>query len=166
MIKITYEGEHKMKQTRLTLSVLLSLLLVCVAAPSVFAKSGLNCSDFATQEEAQAHLEADPNDPDGLDRDKDGIACENLPSGGSGTPATPSNNDESVTEDTTKSTENSDPAEETTTSSDNESTTEQSTSSEEEQGGELPATATALPLGILGGLGAMALGALGLRKRK
>lgn len=35
-----------------------------------------------------------------------------------------------------------------------------------EEGGELPDTATALPLGILAGLGAMALGALGMRKRK
>ncbi|WP_212685881.1 LPXTG cell wall anchor domain-containing protein [Salmonella enterica] len=35
-----------------------------------------------------------------------------------------------------------------------------------EEGGELPDTATALPLGILAGLGVMALGAFGMRKRK
>jgi hypothetical protein len=38
-----------------------------------------NCSDFAHQKEAQAVLEAFPNDPHGLDRNKDGMACESLP---------------------------------------------------------------------------------------
>lgn len=41
----------------------------------------LDCSDFATQEEAQAVLDQDPSDPHGLDADGDGIACESLPSG-------------------------------------------------------------------------------------
>lgn len=41
-----------------------------------------DCSDFATQEEAQEYLE--PGDPYGLDADNDGIACEDLPSGGGG----------------------------------------------------------------------------------
>jgi hypothetical protein len=40
----------------------------------------LNCDDFATQEDAQAELDADPSDPNGLDGyDDDGIACESLP---------------------------------------------------------------------------------------
>jgi hypothetical protein len=39
----------------------------------------LNCSDFATQAEAQAAFNATPGDPNGLDRDGDGIACETLP---------------------------------------------------------------------------------------
>jgi hypothetical protein len=41
----------------------------------------LNCTeDFATQEEVQALLEADPTDPHGLDgSSKDGVACESLP---------------------------------------------------------------------------------------
>ena len=43
----------------------------------------LNCSDFATQQEAQAEYDRDPSDPNGLDRDDDGIACETRPSGGS-----------------------------------------------------------------------------------
>lgn len=38
-----------------------------------------NCSDFAHQKEAQVVLEAFPNDPHGLDRNKDGVACESLP---------------------------------------------------------------------------------------
>lgn len=39
----------------------------------------VDCSDFDTQEEAQAVLDADPTDPYGLDRDGDGLACETLP---------------------------------------------------------------------------------------
>jgi hypothetical protein len=39
-------------------------------------KSDCNCSDFATQADAQKVLKAFPNDPFGLDRDSDGIACE------------------------------------------------------------------------------------------
>jgi len=42
----------------------------------------LDCAAFATQHEAQAELESDPSDPYGLDADNDGIACEDLPSGG------------------------------------------------------------------------------------
>ncbi|WP_231873127.1 MULTISPECIES: excalibur calcium-binding domain-containing protein [Kitasatospora] len=40
-----------------------------------------NCSDFKTQPEAQAVLDADRSDPNNLDADHDGIACENLPAG-------------------------------------------------------------------------------------
>ena len=35
-----------------------------------------NCADFASQAAAQAVLRADPNDPNRLDSDRDGIACE------------------------------------------------------------------------------------------
>lgn len=38
-----------------------------------------NCSDFAHQKEAQAVLQVFPNDPHGLDKNKDGVACEGLP---------------------------------------------------------------------------------------
>ena len=41
----------------------------------------LNCSDFATRAEAQAVLDADPADPNNLDSDNDGIACEGLAGG-------------------------------------------------------------------------------------
>lgn len=52
-----------------------------------------DCSDFATQGEAQQQLL--DGDPYGLDADGDGVACENLPSdagspGGPPFPATPS----------------------------------------------------------------------------
>jgi Excalibur calcium-binding domain len=39
-----------------------------------------DCTDFDTQEEAQAQLL--PSDPYGLDGDNDGQACDTLPSGG------------------------------------------------------------------------------------
>lgn len=52
------------------------------ASPSTAAAIDYDCSDFATQEEAQEHLL--PDDPYGLDGDNDGIACESLPSGGGG----------------------------------------------------------------------------------
>jgi beta-lactamase superfamily II metal-dependent hydrolase len=39
----------------------------------------LDCSDFATQQEAQETLDADPSDPYGLDGEGDGIPCESLP---------------------------------------------------------------------------------------
>jgi Excalibur calcium-binding domain len=46
----------------------------------------LDCSDFATQAEAQASFNSTPGDPNDLDRDDDGIACEALP-GSSGAEA-------------------------------------------------------------------------------
>ncbi|MCA1739889.1 MAG: thermonuclease family protein [Actinobacteria bacterium] len=39
----------------------------------------LDCSDFGTQEQAQQVLSADPSDPNDLDEDSDGEACETLP---------------------------------------------------------------------------------------
>jgi hypothetical protein len=44
--------------------------------------SDLDCSDFPTQEEAQAALEQDTSDPNNLDVDGDGMACESSSSGG------------------------------------------------------------------------------------
>jgi hypothetical protein len=35
-----------------------------------------DCADFASQADAQAALDAEPSDPDNLDADDDGIACE------------------------------------------------------------------------------------------
>ncbi|GEM_PF-3778314 len=38
-----------------------------------------NCDDFRSQADAQAVLRADPADPNRLDRERDGIACESNP---------------------------------------------------------------------------------------
>jgi LPXTG-motif cell wall-anchored protein len=52
---------------------------------SVSPTGDLDCEDFATQEEAQAEFNQDPSDPNGLDADNDGLACEDsLPSGDTG----------------------------------------------------------------------------------
>ena len=40
------------------------------------AQADRDCPDFATQAEAQAVLDQDPTDPERLDADGDGIACE------------------------------------------------------------------------------------------
>ena len=73
-----------------SLTILAAMLVALAAflfgAPGASAQADQNCDDFATQEEAQAVLDADPSDPNGLDADDDGIACEDLPSGG-GSPA-------------------------------------------------------------------------------
>ena len=53
------------------------------------AGNSYNCSDFATQADAQAVFNQDPSDPSGLDNDNDGIVCESLPSGGSKQAAPP-----------------------------------------------------------------------------
>lgn len=38
-----------------------------------------NCSDFPSQAAAQQHLREDPSDPDNLDGNNDGVACEDNP---------------------------------------------------------------------------------------
>lgn len=65
---------------RATLTALATAgLTVVLAGPA--GAADLNCSDFATQQQAQAVLDADRSDPNNLDQDDDGTACESLPSG-------------------------------------------------------------------------------------
>lgn len=56
--------------------------LIALAATVVLAvpahAQDLDCGDFAFQEDAQAVFDADPTDPNRLDADNDGIACEAL----------------------------------------------------------------------------------------
>jgi hypothetical protein len=44
--------------------------------PYIGQGDAFNCPHFASQADAQAVLRADATDPNGLDADKDGIACE------------------------------------------------------------------------------------------
>jgi hypothetical protein len=74
---------------QLTSRTLLFALLVFLTTAFLFAAlagqaraADYDCADFATQEEAQEYLL--PGDPYNLDADSDGIACEDLPSGGGG----------------------------------------------------------------------------------
>ncbi len=66
---------------KLLLLTALCMMAALVFAPAVLAQTDYDCSDFATQEEAQDFLLE--GDPYGLDSDSDGEACEELPSGGS-----------------------------------------------------------------------------------
>jgi len=64
-------------------TLLLSLLVLSLPACDSATGDNFNCSDFDTQQEAQAQFEADggpEEDPHNLDSDGDGIACESLPS--------------------------------------------------------------------------------------
>lgn len=53
-----------------------------LAAPAAVAAGDLDCSDFTTQSQAQTVYDSNPSDPNDLDRDGDGIACESA--GGNG----------------------------------------------------------------------------------
>jgi hypothetical protein len=48
------------------------------AAPAQPALADRDCSDFSSPADAQAALDADRSDPDRLDADRDGLACEAL----------------------------------------------------------------------------------------
>ncbi|HEX5368465.1 MAG TPA: excalibur calcium-binding domain-containing protein [Dehalococcoidia bacterium] len=52
-------------------------VMMMPASTHVFAAK--TCGDFESQAAAQAYLSDSPGDPDGLDPDHNGIACENLP---------------------------------------------------------------------------------------
>jgi Excalibur calcium-binding domain len=57
----------------------------------------LDCADFATQAEAQAVLAADPGDPNRLDADDDGQACEDHPYGSVSSTSAPTRNSQVAT---------------------------------------------------------------------
>src|SRR5918994_6637793 len=42
-----------------------------------------DCASFGSQQSAQVELDSDPSDPNNLDSDGNGIACDNYPYGGS-----------------------------------------------------------------------------------
>jgi hypothetical protein len=73
------------------------------------AQGDRDCADFATQAEAQAVLVADPTDPNRLDGDDDGYACESL----FGEPSTQPTTTQPATQPTTEPT--TQPATEPTT---------------------------------------------------
>lgn len=64
---------------RVLLSGVTILGLLSFAGIDTRAQADLNCDDFANQAEAQASLnDTYPEDPNGLDRDTDWIACEDF----------------------------------------------------------------------------------------
>lgn len=66
---------------RLTLLATIAFVASLFLAPAAMAQNQFNCPDFATQEQAQAVLDQDSSDPNRLDANSDGVACEDLPSG-------------------------------------------------------------------------------------
>ena len=69
---------------RLSFLAVLAMLVSITYAPAAFAQD-LNCDDYATQAEAQAALASTMGDPNNLDADDDGIACEDSFAGASTT---------------------------------------------------------------------------------
>lgn len=61
---------------RLLYLATLSMLVVALTANVAFAQGDLDCDDFDSQAEAQQTLREDPSDPNGLDAENDGVACE------------------------------------------------------------------------------------------
>ena len=62
----------------------LALGASCLMASPASAAQGLNCDDFDSQAEAQEFFENDRSDPEGLDRNNNGTACETTTYSGSG----------------------------------------------------------------------------------
>lgn len=54
-------------------------------APTALAQDNLNCEDFKSQKAAQRELDRDPADPNNLDANNDGQACEEFFAGTAGT---------------------------------------------------------------------------------
>jgi hypothetical protein len=84
---LSYRSNSRTVRSLLAAAALGAALVVLPAAaqdappafdPLPFIGSGnaYNCPDFASQADAQAVLRADPSDPNRLDADVDGIACE------------------------------------------------------------------------------------------
>ncbi len=77
---------------RLALALAGAVILLVSLAP-VAGAADLDCKDFPSQAAAQANLNANPSDPNHLDADHDGKACETFPypaSAGAGSGATAS----------------------------------------------------------------------------
>lgn len=92
----TNVSSHNASAPATSVPVMRRLLVCSIAlgttifvAPAVAAQPAddRDCSDFATQQEAQEFFEnAGPNDPHGLDQDGDGIACETVSAQATPTP--------------------------------------------------------------------------------
>ncbi|MDN5696754.1 MAG: excalibur calcium-binding domain-containing protein [Rubrobacter sp.] len=61
---------------RLLYLAILSMVILTVSAPAALGQQDLDCDDFSSQAEAQQTLRQDPGDPNGLDAEGDGVACE------------------------------------------------------------------------------------------
>ena len=78
------KGWYRVRLLALIITPISLVLTFLAPAPPVAAQNNLNCSDFSTQAQAQAAYDKDPSDPNNLDSDKDGKACEGLSGGSEG----------------------------------------------------------------------------------
>ncbi|HEX2578522.1 MAG TPA: hypothetical protein VHK88_19420 [Aquihabitans sp.] len=82
------------------LAIMVGAFALLAFAPSAYAQDVTNCDDYTTQAEAQAVLDADPSDPNGLDgNDNDGLACEDYFGGVDGNGGENGGTDEGGTDD-------------------------------------------------------------------
>ena len=65
-----------MRRTTTAAGVLVTAVLTFGITGTAQAATDRDCPDFASQAAAQAAFDAVPGDPERLDRDNDGIACE------------------------------------------------------------------------------------------
>jgi hypothetical protein len=72
----------------LAVATLLAAVTALLVLPGIAHAKDLNCRDFTYQEQAQDVLDADRSDPNHLDDEGDGIACESLPRRSSDGPTT------------------------------------------------------------------------------
>ena len=72
----------------LAVATLLAAVTALLVLPGIAHAKDHDCRDFATQEDAQAYFDAQSGDPDNLDSNGDGVACESLPRRSSGGPTT------------------------------------------------------------------------------
>jgi excalibur calcium-binding domain-containing protein len=68
------------KLPKATVTIVGALILMAPISAKAYGANIYNCSDFSTQEEAQSVYDSDTSDPNYLDGDSDGVACESLPS--------------------------------------------------------------------------------------
>jgi len=61
--------------------------IIYPSKPAVAQADQYDCASFGSQESAQVELDSDPSDPNNLDSDGNGIACDNYPYGTSGSAA-------------------------------------------------------------------------------
>ncbi|MYL50097.1 LPXTG cell wall anchor domain-containing protein [Halobacillus litoralis] len=128
------------------LSILFAFTLAFGSAGIVSADShdgDKDCSDFDSTAEAEQYWEEngydENNDPDGLDRDKDGTPCESL----SGSSSDDGSGDSEAADEEAMDEEAMDDSEESGTNEE----------SSDEEGGELPETATPYATYALLGMG-------------
>ncbi|MGJ9384691.1 LPXTG cell wall anchor domain-containing protein [Salipaludibacillus sp. CF4.18] len=160
---------------------LASVALISLGGMSAVQAEDKNCGDFETGEEVWEFWDSNghskDNDPEGLDRDKDGLPCEELTAGMEEQFLESESSEETVTEEETTEeevTEENDSEEEAAEESEEETASEEENSEEVAAGAEessdtgdaLPTTATSYPMMILFGAITAGAGALLLFRRK